>query len=702
MDAQQLAVEHEKSEFNTKVNQGWMNCKKSDGKKLWENIDWSGRSIKYETPKISASVIHPYFTTIFQSEKLNGSPTIEDVGNDLENYELYIPLLDDDITIEELNDAIRNIGTGISIDGISPEILKIMTPNMKFVILRLMNLVFKSTYPISWQKQLLFPVTKKGHTVKTPKLRGIAVGPALSRIYDSILDARFCQWFTPNKEQAGFRKKQGCLLQIMCVYLLMEFAKSKSKEMYVAFLDYEKAFDFLNRAELINKLMTRGVGKTFVNSVYNMYSSTGYIPRVTNSALDKEITTNYGVTQGKKSSANFYSFYVSDMESTCTNKSSQDFMYPTWLAQLADDTAIWSESFTSLETKLRYIYEYSENNYQHINSDKTKYLHLSPKPNSTPIVIDQKNTVKSVDDDGIYYLGMKMIRSNDIDDHVEKNLNEKMGNIHKFYTWLEINRTTPIKVKLLVLFNCALPAILYGAETWWNINKFEEKLALIERKAIKRCLGVKSGTPNDVVYSELNRPDLVSVIKDRQHKFFEKISELPEDEAIVKRICILCNNTNPIRYYQTLKNDHRTSSINDRITKMKNSDETLTKRYIEITNLEYSSVIYDSYMDEELRIILTRWRLSCTNLMIETGRYSGLLRNERVCSFCPNCIEDESHVLFVCQAYARLRIQFSDLITTNNTVPLLLNPRDPKTAVNTGRYLQLIERERKKLFKNNR
>ena len=40
-----------------------------------------------------------------------------------------------------------------------------------------------------------------------------------------------------------------------------------------------------------------------------------------------------------------------------------------------------------------------------------------------------------------------------------------------------------------------------------------------ERKMLKRILGVKQGTSNDLIYIELERPDIISRIKDLQYKF---------------------------------------------------------------------------------------------------------------------------------------------------------------------------------------
>ena len=122
-----------------------------------------------------------------------------------------------------------------------------------------MKSCFRTKYPDIWKSQFLFPHAKKRHTSTEPKLRGIAIAPLLSRIYDIILNTRFCKRFIPNKEHAGFRKGQGCLLQIFTLYLLLELAKS----LFVAFLDYKKAFDFLNHPKLVEKMIPKGIGKTY-------------------------------------------------------------------------------------------------------------------------------------------------------------------------------------------------------------------------------------------------------------------------------------------------------------------------------------------------------------------------------------------------------------------------------------------------------
>ena len=74
--------------------------------------------------------------------------------------------------------------------------------------------------------------------------------------------------------------------------------------------------------------------------------------------------------------------------------------------------------------------------------------------------------------------------TDNINDIILRNWNKRIGNISKFYAWLEINNNTPIEVKLLLLDNCMFSSILYGIETWGNISCIEKKLIDVEMKAL--------------------------------------------------------------------------------------------------------------------------------------------------------------------------------------------------------------------------
>ena len=88
------------------------------------------------------------------------------------------------------------------------------------------------------------------------------------------------------------------------------------------FLDCEKAFDFANRAEISNHLMKKGCGKLLTSAITKALSTSVYNPKISNNRLGEGIESVHGVTQGRKSSANIFAFYLQ----------------PCDFAQLVDDT----------------------------------------------------------------------------------------------------------------------------------------------------------------------------------------------------------------------------------------------------------------------------------------------------------------------------------------------------------------------------
>ena len=309
----EYAIQKEKEEYNEKINVSWRSAAKNNPKKLWEMINYNeSNKNNISTAGLDERAIYDYFSNIFQSKKIIYTPTIADIKNSLEEYFVYIPVLDDDFTIAELNLAIQKNGKGFGLDRLDKRIANLFTIKLRSSIINLFNCVFSSCYPSNWSKQLLRPEKKKGHSVKDPKLRGVAISQMLPTLYDIMLFNRFNLWYTPNAEQAGFRPKQGCILQIFVIYIIMDYLKSLGEYLYVGFLDYEKAFDFVNRANIIKHLREKGAGSRYVKAIANMYEETSYIPKICNK-IGNAIVAKHGVTQGRQTSTSFFSFEVQDM-----------------------------------------------------------------------------------------------------------------------------------------------------------------------------------------------------------------------------------------------------------------------------------------------------------------------------------------------------------------------------------------------------
>ena len=153
----------------------------------------------------------------------------------------------------------------------------------------------------------------------------------------------------------------------------------------------------MNRAVLIEELMKAKIGSKYLKSLVNMYSETSYIPKITRNLLGDEITTDFGVTQGKSSSANIFSFYISDMPKSMNQNISNDYMDPFNLLQLADDSTILADNFRSLGEKTKKVLDYLDRKYLHVNINKTKYIEFSKNPHLLDlVVVDEKRNIYPV------------------------------------------------------------------------------------------------------------------------------------------------------------------------------------------------------------------------------------------------------------------------------------------------------------------
>ena len=98
--------------------------------------------------------------------------------------------------------------------------------------------------------------------------------------------------------------------------------------------------------------MERGCGRNLTLAMYKTLCKATYHPKVNSQRLGEGITSNYGVTQGRKSSANLFSFYLSDMSTAFDCDTNTDFMNPCIFAQLADDTSLYAEFLSSLRERI--------------------------------------------------------------------------------------------------------------------------------------------------------------------------------------------------------------------------------------------------------------------------------------------------------------------------------------------------------------
>ena len=86
------------------------------------------------------------------------------------------------------------------------------------------------------------------------------------------------------------------------------------------------------------------------------------------------------------------------------------------------------------------------------------------------------------------------------------------------------------------------------------------------------------------------------------------------------------------------------------------------------------------YIDERARITFSRLRLSSHNLKVETGRWSRIAHDERLCG-CDGGVEDKSHVLLACPKTEAVRMKFNVDVTVMNDIGTLMDALDVNVLI---------------------
>ena len=90
---------------------------------------------------------------------------------------------------------------------------------------------------------------------------------ALPKLYDLVLAETFSLWYKPYEEQAEARKGRGWNEQILGVRLLIDIARISKKTLCLCFIDFEKAYDRLDRQQIMRRLDSKGCGTKFLHAL---------------------------------------------------------------------------------------------------------------------------------------------------------------------------------------------------------------------------------------------------------------------------------------------------------------------------------------------------------------------------------------------------------------------------------------------------
>ena len=165
---------------------------------------------------------------------------------------------------------------------------------------------------------------------------------------------------------------------------------------------------------------------------------------------------------------------------------------------------------------------------------------------------------------------------------------------------------------------------------------------------------------------------LNDMIRTRAKRYMNKklVDDIDVDTPLYKiyRLCAV-NNTNGYKFINECLNSEQREDLNklrERFITMEEGFKALTYKKINPDLTLHRIYSTSEYVSEWKRVNFTRFRLSSHNLKIETGRWSRIEREERLCD-CGE-VQDELHVIVYCPKSASIRERFNIQETSLNEV----------------------------------
>jgi hypothetical protein len=503
---------------------------------------------------------------------------------------------------------------------------------------------------------------KKGNRLSCDNFRGISIIDSIAKIYDYVLYNRLSKWFSPDREQAGAQPRRGCLEHIMTLRLLINFCIRRKLKLFIVYVDFSKAYDRVPRNKLIETLKRLGCGSLMLCALVAMY-------KVTNSVLGTAvITATIGVRQGSPTSCFLFTVFVNTLIRWIKDRCGEDgFLKWLHVLMLMDDTVILATSRERLVHKLGILQEYCVSHGMVINADKTKLM-----------VINGNSVDRECIDLGIYrihhcddyvYLGSVFTSDGKVNSALRKHYIGKRRHFHKLVMFLRANRDIPFIAKWKVVTAAFNASILYGCEGWLDANCNIMNSLYIG--AVKVLLGVRMTTTNDLCLAELGLPPLHALVKSRIQNFLQKSMQervdMDDDPLMFALRLTRAGNPKMSNFIDLVlgETDHVGVARNILQASISGSQRT---RYITYAQLNPTLMVHNVYktpvdnvfIPEYYRLYFTRMRLSSHRLRIETGRWSRLPRERRLCQ-CGG-IQDEQHVLCNCVLTQSLRDSYGNVV----------------------------------------
>jgi len=412
-------------------------------------------------------------------------------------------------------------------DGITGEHLKVLDEENLKVLTTMLNDIYNTgIIPKDLKQSVFVKIPKKPKAVDCTDYRTICLMSHITKILLKIIMARNEAIFERevSKGQSGFRAGLGTREGIFNIRAVLEKMIAVDQDIYICFIDYQKAFDRVYHQKIMETLGRTEMDKKDLRIIRNLYWEQKAMIRL-QEGNSEEFSIERGVRQGCVLSPKLFNMYtepifreIEDLPGiSIGGENANNFRY-------ANDTALIADTEERLQEIVNVVKERSEELGLSMNVSKTKTMRVNKAGEERKIAtfIDGSSLGQVQD---FKYLGQIITDDGKCDKDIKRRIAIARST---FISMKDVLTTRKLKWDTRIrLVRCyILSTLLYASETWVISAEVESKIRSLEMWIYRRMMRIsyKDHISNESILAGLcEKPKLMRMIKQRKCKYFGHI-----------------------------------------------------------------------------------------------------------------------------------------------------------------------------------
>ena len=552
-------------------------------------------------------------------------------------------------------------------DSIKNELYKAAVDNkicLKILTEAINNENNKKEKPKSWSnsKTVMIPKEKKPNA---RQLRPVALTDASYKLFMNLYKGKIEEHLENNcllnELQIGFTKRRRIEDNMIILHECKENAFKTKTQLIVIAVDYQKAYDSINRIKIVEVLKYYKVESKIIDTIVEIYKKDK-----TEMIIRKDLKCNFeiksGIRQGCTLSATLFKMVtykiMEEIERSCKGIMVRELKINSIF--YADDGIIMTNTKEEAMKDIKKLKEISRNFGLEINTDKSNIIIYNKKEEFDRIEgIEVKEQIK--------YLGVDITnKRNMFKNHIEKRIKKAKKLENATFAMIESSCNRGLVGKTYWK-NICVPAILYGFNTAKITEKEINSLQVIENGVYRKILKAPSYAPTGTLRGEIGSAMMKTRIIKGKLLYWKSVQEGNNEllkELVNHEKCFLnleidkWLNLIGLNKRQVLENSKE--YLQEKIRRfdleiwLKDNDK---KKSLEIYNENRKEIVERTYYNSSKSLLMFRYRTNTLNLN-DRKRHKN---EDTKCDLCGEENEDLEHFLLECTALNKERNEIIEI-----------------------------------------